>query len=118
VAAPTVGGTPESADRADSNASTLLRLGWMLIGNAVIAVLACVIWIGPAWTLTFKDALYWIAAAGTVLLRWLDVFRHHGQTADGQPATPRHFRRYAIGFGCIVAAIWACVQSFELANAE
>jgi len=107
-------GARPSAAAADGNASTLLRLGWMLAGNAALAVLATMILAGPAWTMTAKDLLYWLVVAAVIALRYVDVFRHHGQTADGAPATPRHFRRYVIGLLVVAAFVWTCCHSFQL----
>src|SRR5688572_25112949 len=42
---------------------TLLRLGWMLAGPALLAILAILIWMGAAWTFTVKDALFWVTVA-------------------------------------------------------
>ena len=107
-------GARSSAVRADGNASTLLRLGWMLAGNAVLAFLATLILISPAWTMTLRDVLYWLTVAGLIALRYADIYHHHGQTADGEPATPRHFKRYAIGLVVVAALVWAGCQSVQM----
>lgn len=107
-------GARSSAVQADGNASTLLRLGWMLAGKAVLAFLATLILISPAWTMTWRDVLYWLVVAGVIAVRYADVYHHHGQTADGAPATPRDFKRYAIGLVVVAALVWAGCQSVQL----
>ena len=109
-------GTQEGADRADSNTSTFLRLGWMLAGSFLLVLLAVLILMGPAWTVTFKDVLYWVAAAAVVVLRYIDIFHFRGQTAYGEPATPKHFKRFAIGLLTVSAALWTFAQSIQLVD--
>jgi hypothetical protein len=86
----------------------------MLAGNALLGVVAITIFMGPSWTLTFKDALFWVVVVAVLVVRYIDIFRYDGKTAEMKPATPRDFRRYAIGLVITCAALWTCAQSVQL----
>lgn len=66
-----------------SFAGCLVRLGWMMIGNVALVLLAAAILMEPRWSLTLKDALFWAVAVAVIALRYLDVTRLGGCTADG-----------------------------------
>lgn len=95
-------------------ASCLVRLGWMGAGNAALLLLAVGIIQEPSWTLTAKDALFWTVVAAVVVLRYVDVTRLGGRTADGEPATRRHLVRHAVGLVVGSALLWTIVQSIQL----
>jgi hypothetical protein len=80
-------------------------------GNAAVLVLAVPIMQEPSWTLTAKDALCWTIVPAVVALRYVDVTRLRGRTADGEPATPRHVVRHAVGLIALSAVLWTIVQS-------
>jgi hypothetical protein len=46
-----------------------------------------------------------------VTVRFLDIKFLDGQTATGQPASIKHWRRYAIVLVVISAAIWAAAHA-------
>jgi hypothetical protein len=83
-------------------------------GNAALLVLAVTIMQEPSWTLTAKDALFWTIVPAVVALRYVDVMRLGGRTADGEPATRRDFLRHAIGLVALSAVLWTVVQSVQL----
>jgi hypothetical protein len=43
--------------------------------------------------------------------RYVDIVRYQGLTADGQPATMAHFRRYAIVLLATAVALWAATRA-------
>jgi len=106
---------PGAREAADANTGALLRLGWMLGGNILLLIVGLTIFMGPPWTITFKDALFWAVVALVILVRYVDVTRFAGQTADGKPATRRDFVRYALGLVTSSAAIWTLAQSVQVA---
>jgi hypothetical protein len=93
-----------------------VRVGWMLLGNVLLVFFAVAILLEPAWTFTWKDALFWSAAATVVVLRWIDVTRMGGLTAQGEPATRRDVARYAAGVLVVSGAVWSLAQTLFLAG--
>src|SRR5687767_8728625 len=100
-AAATGQGGPESLP------GCLVRLGWMVGGNLLLLMLTLTILRELEWTLTLKDALFWLVVATMVALRYVDMMRLRGTTADGEPTTARHVRRYAVGLLGVWALVWA-----------
>lgn len=89
----------------------LLRLVWMLGGPAAIYVaLALVAVRGDAFPSTL-DLVVWGAVALVLAVRWIDVVHCRGQTAQGDPATLAHWRRFAVLVVLIAAAGSALAHS-------
>jgi len=93
-----------SPDLGITGVGCLVRLGWMLLGTAtlVLSTLAISQYHG---LLSAADAVFWGAIAGCIALRYVDIRWMAGQTAAGEPATKRHWRRYVlflVGGGLIV----------------
>jgi hypothetical protein len=85
----------DKKNQLDSLTGCFVRLLWMFLGNAAMALMAISIAQGSPEKLLLKDAVFFILAGLSVLARYLDVRYLHGQTSDGMPATPAHFRKYA-----------------------
>jgi hypothetical protein len=82
------------------------RLFWMMIGPAVLAVLAYnIVNIGSGW-LTPVDYGYLAILAAVGLARWFEFHCGNPQTAQGEPATPEHLRRYLLGLFGVGLLIW------------
>ena len=79
--------------------SLFVRLIWMFVGNASLALLAVLI--VQAGSFSAIDVVFWAVAVGMVGARYIDVTRFGGLTAEGEPASLRHWRRYA---GYLLAA--------------
>lgn len=101
VAAPRGESSPRACPEADSPqqhlGGCLTRLCWMMLGNAALVFLSVAIaWKRveiPSWA----DAAFWTVVAGIIAVRYLDVSRFGGRTADGrETATMHHWRRYAL----------------------
>lgn len=97
-----------------SGRGVLTRLYWMLIGPALMLVAAGLIAKHPTWSLGWKDFMFWAAIASLIAVRWLDVRRFGGLTADGEPATLRHLRRHALLILGIGTAVWPLAQAVFL----
>lgn len=95
-------------------AACMVRIGWMLAGNAALALVGMTIMLESTWSLSGKDVAFWAIALGVVALRYVDVSRLGGLTADGEPATMRHAARYAAGVLAGSAALWTMAQSVDL----
>jgi len=82
----------------------LLRMVWMLVGPAAIYVaLALVAVRGDAFPSTL-DLIVWGSVTLVLAARWIDIVRCRGQTAQGEPATLAHWRRFAALAVLIAAA--------------
>jgi hypothetical protein len=83
-------------------------------GNAALLLLTVSILQEPSWTLTAKDAVFWSTVTAVLVLRYVDVTRLGGRTADGQPATWGHLVRHAVALLVLSAVLWTLAQSVQL----
>jgi hypothetical protein len=95
-------------------ASFAARTFWMLVGNGLLLLLAIGILQRPAWTTSHVDVAFWAVVAALLAVRAVDVVWLSGRTADGEPATSVHLRRYGLGLAATAAAAWALAQSVEI----
>lgn len=85
----------------------LTRILWMVVGNLVLIFSASFIARGHYASFSGADMVFWITMALLVLLRYADIARFHGTTAQGnQPATMAHWRRYVVGLVVVAALLW------------
>ncbi|MBX7082330.1 MAG: hypothetical protein K1X88_24190 [Nannocystaceae bacterium] len=103
-----------SIDPSESPTSGLARLVWMGAGNAVLLLLALSIARLQPWTFSWRDLAYAVVLFGVVWVRWVDVNRLGGRTADGDPATPRDWQRWALALVLVGSSTWALAQSLGL----
>ncbi|MBN1612705.1 MAG: hypothetical protein JW940_39140 [Polyangiaceae bacterium] len=87
---------------------------WLAWGNAALLFAAGFVAKQAPWTLTRTDALYWSLVAALISTRYLDITRFRGLTANGEPATIRHWLRYAPKLTGIAAGIWTAGQAVQL----
>ena len=100
--------TPSAKPRRASGC--LVRIAWMIAGNAALAILA--VHISGRRDLSWRavDTAFWAIAAALVLLRWVDVRYLAGETATGDPATPAHWRRYAWLLPLVALLAWGAAH--------
>jgi len=96
-----------TADAQSSAAGILARLWWMLLGNAVLAFCIIFIFQHKGVFLHAADGVFWIGVASLVLVRYLDVRFLNGSTAVGEPASMRHWARYAVLLVIVCTVFWA-----------
>jgi hypothetical protein len=99
---------------ASTGFGALARIGWMVVGTVLILSLGMAIASRPAWSLGIRDVLFWGAVLATGLLRYIDVTRLDGQTANGGLATNTHLQRYLVGLVVVSTALWVAAQSIGL----
>lgn len=87
----------------------LPRIVWMGLGNMALVVAALAIHQSTGWTIA--DLLFWTVVGLLIGTRYVDIVRYQGLTADGQPATMAHFRRYAIVLLGTAVALWAATRA-------
>jgi hypothetical protein len=95
-------------------AGEVLRMLWLAWGNAALLFAAGFIAKQPAWTFTWTDALYWGLVAALITIRYVDIAWFRGLTANGEPATMRHWFRYAPTLTGIAAGFWTAGQAVQL----
>ena len=90
-------------------APTLVRLTWLLGGNAALFFLALSIM--KRRTLSVLDAIYWATVASLIVLRYIDISRLGGENADLEPASIRHWVRYVVILLLPSAGLWGLSHS-------
>lgn len=83
------------------------RVFWMMIGPAILFLLALTIARQGGGWFTPKDIGFLLVLAGMVVGRFVEFRGGDPRTADGEPATPGHLRRYIATIIPIGLGIWA-----------
>src|SRR4030095_16555071 len=97
---------PPKADSSPPFLGAVARLYWMLLGNAVLSLIAFrIAQRGPERT-WITDVPFWTVVASLVLVRYLDIARLGGTTAAGAPASFRDWRQYSWRLLLIALAVW------------
>lgn len=60
------------------------------------------------------SAVYWGAVLAMLALRSADITRFDGLTADGEPASRDHLRKYFIRVGLVAVALYALALSIRV----
>ena len=80
--------------KTDSVLGLFLRLYWIMIGNAMLAITAALPVAYPRLSIAPLLAGYALSIAALIAARYVDIRYCGGQTVDGTPADLGHFRRY------------------------
>jgi hypothetical protein len=102
------------AQKSSGASGCLLRLFWMLFGHLLLAVLGGLIAIEKE--LSLFDAAYWATVLGLIGARYLDIVRFGGSTAEGNPATMLHFRRFTGYLLGLASVAWLAAHGWALAR--
>jgi hypothetical protein len=81
----------------------------MLLGTASLALSTIIISQHRSF-LSVADAVFWTTVAACILLRYLDIKWMNGRTVTYEPATLRHWRRYAILMLVISPVVWGAAH--------
>jgi hypothetical protein len=104
--------TQEAKDREyDSTSGCLIRVFWMLVGNAMLLLCGIAILQNQSSLLGGADACYWVVMGGLLAARYLDIRYFDGKTADGHPATWDHWRRYAVRVLAVCTVVWLVLHA-------
>ena len=91
--------------------SCLSRLLWMMIGPMILMLLTVnIINSGSGW-LTAADVAFFVVLGIMLLARWFDFRAGNPRTISGDPATPRHLRRYLPLTLVIGLGVWAAANA-------
>lgn len=80
----------------DSVLGLFLRIYWIMIGNAVLAVAAVLPAAYPKLPTTAWLAAYALSVVALAAARYIDIRYCDGQTVDGTPADLGHCKRYLV----------------------
>jgi len=111
---PTPSSSTASTAETPALGGCLLRVFWLLVGNAILLLVAVMLLLESPWTIGLKDGLFWATAVAVVAARWVDVTHYGGRTAEGGEATLGHVGKHALTIGAGAAAIWVVAQSVQL----
>jgi hypothetical protein len=102
------------AAKPEGCAPTLVRLAWILGGNILLFFLAISIMKRQAFSVF--DAFYWATVAALIVLRYIDISKLHGETANGEPASMRHWVRYVVLLFVVSAGLWGLAHTGPVAR--
>lgn len=88
----------------------LLRVFWIMLGN--LTLLFCGIYIAQHATglVGVADAFYGAIVGSLLLARYVDIRHFQGRTAEGEPASMTHWRRYAVLLVAVSTGIWVAAH--------
>ena len=89
----------------------LIRMYWMILGNAVLALSLLAILRNTEGLFSAADIVFWCGVAALLAVRSLDVLKLHGLTASGHPATPGHLKRYIALLLAASLALWGLAHA-------
>lgn len=73
--------------------SILVRLTWIFGASLLVF---CAIFIAQGKAPGLADTIFLLITLGLILARYVDIRYLKGETADNQPATLKHWRRYSV----------------------
>lgn len=91
-------------------AGAVARIYWMMVGHALLAIFAMSIYKSGGEIGTLTDAAFFANMLGVVAVRYLDIARLGGATADGQEATMSHWRKFSAIHVGVWGVIWLLVH--------
>ena len=93
----------ESSPTPASGVGCAVRLAWLAVGPLVVMFTAAVIARHDRTSVAFASAIFWGTVLAMLGLRYLDVTKLGGMTADGNPASRADLKQYVIR-GLLAAA--------------
>ncbi len=93
--------------------SFILRLFWMLLGNAILFVSMLLIFQSTDGKFHIVDTVFWVTTASLVIARYLDIKFYNGHTATGEPADMSHWRGYTIILLVCSAVLWVLLHAIN-----
>ena len=80
-----------------------------MVGPAAVTVTAAVLARNQGSGVVGLSIIYWGSVLAMLLLRYVDVVKLDGMTADGEPASRAQLRRYCAGVVLVAAALYVLV---------
>jgi hypothetical protein len=88
----------------------LARLYWMLFGNALLLFVLVFLFTKRPDLPSLFDVACLLVVGSLIAVRFLDVRFLNGRTAEGEPATIDHWRRYSWVVGVIGIGAWLAAR--------
>ena len=109
---------PPAPQSQTSSLGCLLRLFWMLPGNALPLFTGA--WIAKQRSPWFSppDLVFWAGIFFLLVTRYLDIRYCNGGTASGEPATMAHWRKHALLAVLCGGAFWAAMHGVGMLTAR
>lgn len=82
----------------------VVRIIWMMVGNGALLLLAVLI--TEKKSFSGLDVAFWAIVAALILLRYIDITRLNGLTADGEPGSLKHWHRYVLFLLLLAGGVW------------
>ncbi|HQG32744.1 MAG TPA: hypothetical protein PLA83_12510 [Deltaproteobacteria bacterium] len=92
----------------------VVRLTCKTLGGMLLFLLLILIIIGSPSQASLLNVVFWLAVAGLIVLRFIDIRVYHGQTADNKPATIRDWLNYSIGVVAMSGFFWVVAQAIRV----
>jgi hypothetical protein len=102
----------EMPQSSENNLGCLLRVYWMMLGNALVAIPGCTI-VQTEGELTLVDVVYWLFVVSLIAARYVDIRSLHGLLSEGQPASMRDWRQYSLRVVAISATVWVVAHGLS-----
>lgn len=105
---------PKSQESSSFSGMTT-RVYWMLLGHPVIATSAYYIATGKSPIIS--NTVYFLLVISVILARYSDIKFFNGQTAEGEPATMKHWKRFTfivLGYSSALYMLVFLVARFRL----
>lgn len=87
------------------------RMFWMFPGPMLLLMLAYQIASKGGGWFTVIDAVFFTVLGALLLARWAEFRGGSPQTAEGEPATLAHLRRYVIAAGALGLVVWVIANA-------
>lgn len=85
----------------------LARIYWMLAGHPAITISA--FYIASGKSPIIANIVFFLLVASVIMIRYIDINFYKGQTAEGEPATMKHWQRFSLIVLCYSSALWLLV---------
>ena len=85
----------------------ILRSLWLMVGNVGLAVVALFIILNHPPIFSLYDLLFWAIVVLLIIVRYIDIAYFHGGDQYGDPATMKHWRKYAVLLPAISLVMWS-----------
>lgn len=108
----------QPVEKYDSIFSLLVRVFWVLLGNAILLISAIFIIQDENWKFHASDVVFWVTVAALLLARYLDIKFYGDSTSEGRPASMSHWRKYAAVLLIISTAVWVLAHVINFLMAK
>jgi len=103
----------QSTEKYDSIFSLIVRIFWMLPGNALLLLTTISIFRHKGEIFHTADMIFWGTVAALILARYLDIKLYNGLTVAGEPASMSHWRKYTIILLICSTVVWVLLHAIN-----